>query len=167
MAVGADRAHPRQHDAVLGGDDMGDALAGVIDVEQVDARFLRAVPGRLDEFAAVRHQGDIAPPGPGVHNMVDDAKRAPGGAHVPPRLFQPAQGDAAHALMQENPVDMDEAVAAAKIGGFVQIPKFVEQCRGHVVSGFRLGVPTSFRRRRSSLRVAWLRSVPASLRRLT
>ena len=110
VAVAADDGGAGQREALLGADDMDDALAAVELVEIFDAEILGVLRERLDLDAAFRLGDAVAAVG-GRDIVVDDGERLLGMAHLAARHAQALEGLRARHLMDEVAVDIEEAGA--------------------------------------------------------
>ena len=145
MAVAAHDGRARQGEALLRADDMDDALADVVHVEEFDAEFLgvRAQQVDLDlRFLVVdRH----APARRGRDVVVRHCERQLGPAHRPAVLAQSFEGLGAGDLVHQVPVDIDQACAVVLFMHQVALPDLVEERSGlghrlASLSGFRAAV---------------------------
>ena len=122
VAIGAGKREAGEHDALLRGDDVNDALAGIVQIEQRDAVPERARAHRRQEGLARRHQRIVAAPSEGIDDMIhrrEDARRR---GHNAVRIVQTLQRHAARALVQEQPIHREQIRIAAERGDDVRIP---------------------------------------------
>ena len=114
VAVAADDRRARQSEALLRPDDVHDALPPIELVVIFDAEFAR-VPGQfLDLLAALRILDAAAAVG-GLDVVVDDSERLLRRAHLAPGQPQTLEGLRARDLVDEVPVDIDEAEIAVRV----------------------------------------------------
>ena len=106
---------------------MGNALVGVVHVEQGDARCVAGGAGFGDEGIAARHQRAISAAGAGVDDMVHHCKHARRIDNRTTRLRHRLQRRRAGAFVEEDAVDGDQCAAPAQIGHDMGVPDFVEQ----------------------------------------
>ena len=135
VAVAADDRGARQGEALLGADDVDDALADVAHAEQRDAE-LRAVPVQgldLDARGLVLDR----PRAVGRRDVVvRDGQRQVGPAHLAAGGAQPLEGLRARHLVDEVAVDVEEAGAAGRLLDQVAVPDLLEEgasARRHVL----------------------------------
>jgi len=107
VAVAAYHGHPRQYDAVLGGDDVDDTLARIVDVEQPEPELAAVLLHRADPLArwlvgrciAARQRRGI---------VVDHAERELAIPDAALSVAKTIERVAAGTLMSEMTVDVDE-----------------------------------------------------------
>ena len=132
VAVAAHQQGAGQGDALLGPHDMDDALAGLAEIEQLDAPALGLV-AHVIEPLRVGLQRLVRAAGLGRDDVVEGGEGEIGIAHAVARVLDRLQ-PAAAAVMHEMAADVQERVAVAQIGDDVAIPDLVEQgLSGHVV----------------------------------
>ena len=115
---------------------MSDTLAHITEVEQLDSGAQGSFTGGLNECGATRHAGRIGSAGKGIDDVIHGAECLLRIAHLAPTGLEAFERHAAGALMQEYPVDVDEAGAVTQIGYPVFVPDFVDNCLRHGCSGF-------------------------------
>ena len=113
VAVGADQGRAGQHDRQFRRDDVDDALVGVVDVEQADARRPRLLARRVRNARRRARSCRCAPGRVSTIWSVTANTRA-GSSHAPPRRRERAQRHRAGALVQEHPVDRDQILVRAQ-----------------------------------------------------
>ena len=131
VAVGADQAHPRLHDALLRRHHVHDALPGVVQVEQGDAGAVGVVAGGDNKIPAAGHGGVVAAIGKGIDDVVHAAEYLLRAEHLAPLGPQAGQGNGTGALMQEYTVDVDQVATVLLAFHQVLIPQLVEQGQRH------------------------------------
>ena len=114
VAVAADDRGSGQSEALLRPDDVHDALPHVELVVIFDAELARVLGQLLDLLAALRI-GDAAAAVGGLDVVVDDGERLVRCPHFAPRHPEPLEGLWAGHLVDEMPVDIDEAQAALRV----------------------------------------------------
>ena len=147
MAVAADDRHARQGPALLGPDDVHDALADVAHGVVVDAELggVRVERGDLDG-AVLGHVGRVLAAGRGRHVVVGHRDGPLGRAHAPARHAQALEGLGARDLVHQVPVDVEQRGAVLGLLDEVGVPDLVvERLAGH--GGCPLGRGRSDRRR--------------------
>ena len=110
VAVAADDRRARQREALLGPDDVDDALARVELVVIFDAEFARVL-GELLDLQAALGIGDAAAAVGGLDVVVDDGERLLRRAHLAPAHAQALEGLRARHLVHEMAVDVDAATS--------------------------------------------------------
>ena len=110
---------------------MADALLRVVDVEHPQAKGRRSAPGAGDELLAAGHQRPVRAAGAGVEDVVHHAEHLLGPTHAAAGLRQRVQGDAAGALVQAQPVDVEKVFAVVVGFDSVAVPQLVEQRARH------------------------------------
>jgi hypothetical protein len=130
VTVAAHDRHAGQHDAVLGGDDMDDALLGIVNIEQMEPELATIHLHRADAFARRRVSlRRAARQRRGV--VVDHAEGELEIAHALPALAQAVERIAAGALVDEMTIDVDQP-ALAECAYDMRVPDFLEQgCARH------------------------------------
>ena len=108
VAVAADDGHAGEREALLGPDDVDDALAAVELVEILDAEILGVLGERRDLDRRFRIVDAVAAVG-GRHVVVDDGERLLRRAHLPAGQAQALEGLRARHLVDEVPVDIEDA----------------------------------------------------------
>ncbi len=130
VAVAADDGGAGQREALLGADDVDDALAAIELVEVLDAEVLGVLGERLDlnaaflvvdAVAAVRRR----------HVVVDDGERLLRRAHLAARHAQPLEGLRARHLVHEMAVDVEQARAVRLAVDYVVLEDLVVERLGH------------------------------------
>jgi hypothetical protein len=114
VAVAADDRGAGQSEALLRPDDVHDALAHVELVVIFDAELARVLGQLLDLLTALGILDAAAAVG-GLDVVVDDGERLMRRAHLSPGHPQSLKGLRAGHLMDEVPVDIDEAEAALRV----------------------------------------------------
>ena len=114
VAVAADDRGSGQREALLRPDDVHDALPRIELVVIFDAEFARILGQLLDLLAALRILDAAAAVG-GLDVVVDDRQRLLWRAHLPPGQPQALEGLRARDLVNEVPVDIDEAQRAGRL----------------------------------------------------
>ncbi len=129
MAVAADDGRARQGEALLGTDDMDDALADVVLVEIFDAEILGIGGERLDLHAAL---GIVDCPSSGRWSAhCDRRRRASSAARAPcVRQPQPFEGLRGRHLMDEMAVDIEEARAVVLAIDQMVVPRSCRRACG-------------------------------------
>ncbi len=110
VAVAADNRRAGQREALLGADDVDDALALVALVEIFDAEVFRVLGQRLDLNAAVV-VGDALGAIGGRHVVIDDSQRLFRRAHLAARHAETFERLRARDLVDQMPVDIEQARA--------------------------------------------------------
>ena len=136
VAVAADHGHARQGPALLGADDMHDALAHVRHRIIVNAEILGVLVKRLNLNAAVfGHGGGIGTVKRGGHVVVRHGNGLFGRAYRAFGHAQPFKGLRAGDLMHKMAVDIKQAGAIVGLVGDMGIPDFIiKRLGGHVSS---------------------------------
>ena len=114
MAVAADDRGSGQSEALLRPDDVHDALPRIELVVIFDAELAR-VPGQFLDLLTAFRIGDAAAAVGGLDVMVDDGERLVRGTNLAPGQPQSFEGLGAGHLVDEMPVDIDEAKAALRV----------------------------------------------------
>ncbi len=131
VAVAAHDRRARQGEALLGTDDVDDALPGVELVEILDAEIAGVLGQRLDLGRALGIVDAVRAVG-GRHVVVDDGQRLLRVAHAATRHAQPLEGLRARHLMDEVAVDVEQACAIGLLLDDVVVPDLVvERAGGH------------------------------------
>ncbi|CFM05296.1 Uncharacterised protein [Bordetella pertussis] len=126
VAVATGHRHARQHQAQFGRDHVHDALVGVVRAVVADAGA-RGVGGqRIDHRLAAVHVF-AAPPGRGGDDVVGDRHVARRTVHGAALRAQRREGLRAGKIVQQVPVDVDQAAAVGQVGHVVAVPQAVEQ----------------------------------------
>ena len=112
VAVAADDRRARQGEALLGPDDVDDALPRIELVVIFNAEFARVLGELLDLLAALRI-GDAASAVGRLDVVVDDGERLFRRAHFASAHAQALEGLRARHLMDEVAVDVDELAPSA------------------------------------------------------
>ena len=136
VAVAADDGRTRQREALLGTDDMDDALALVEFVEIFDAEVAGVLGQNLDLLGGFRIRVRLGAIG-GRHVVVDDGERLLRRVHLAAGRTQAFEGLRRRHLVNEMAVDIEQAGA---VGGFVNqmvVPDFIVQ-RGRLGHGLFL-----------------------------
>ena len=131
MAVGTGQGQSGQGNALFRGNNMGNTLARIVDVEQGDAGAARLLAHTYDKLPATVHGGVIASSREGIDDMIHGAEHLPRVFHPAAFFRHGAQGNAAGALMQENPVDVQQAGTVSQISDEMVIPDFFENSLWH------------------------------------
>ena len=126
VAVAADDRHAGQREALLGADDVDDALADVVDVEQLDAEVAAVLLQRLDLDPRLL-LGDALRAVGGRHVVVGHRERRVRPAHRPAGLAQALEGLRAGHLVHQMAVDVEQAGAVLLPLDQVGVPDLVEQ----------------------------------------
>ena len=114
VAVAADDRRAGQSEALLRPDDVHDALPRVELVVIFDAELARVLGQFLDLLAALRILDAAAAVG-GLDVVVDDGERLVRRAHLAPGQPQALERLRARHLVDEVPVDIDEAEIAVRV----------------------------------------------------
>ena len=114
VAVAADDRRAGQRKALLRPDDVHDALPQVELVVIFDAELARVLGQFLDLLAALRILDAAAAVG-GLDIVVDDRERLVRSAHLAPGHSEPLERLWARDLVDEVPVDIDEAEVAVRV----------------------------------------------------
>ena len=145
VAVAANDGGARQREALLGADDVHDALALVVLVEVLDAEVARVGGQRLDLDAAV-----VVVDALGAvrrrHVVVDHRQRLLGRAHLAARHAQAFERLRARHLVNKVAVDVEKARAVVLALDHVIVEDLVVECLSHAVSRLRMGRHSSQRR---------------------
>ncbi len=157
VAVAADDGRAGQREALLGADDVDDALPLVELVEVLDAEVARVGGERLDLDAAVVVVDALGAVG-GRHVVVDDGERLLRRAHLAARHAQAFERLRARHLVHEMAVDVEEARAVVLALDHVIVEDLVVECLGHAVSRLRWAANGS--RRRAEIHPSRLGPVP-------
>jgi hypothetical protein len=128
VAVRADQRDAGKDDALLGRDDVNNALAGIADVEQADARGLRRLARGEDEVAAGGHDRPVGAAGQRIDDMVHRRERLPRRIHRAATFGQAFQCHAARPLMEQNAVDQQQISVVIDAIDAMKIPHFGEGC---------------------------------------
>ena len=142
VAVAADQGRAGQGQALLGTDDVDDALAVLAEVEQLDAVGAGRLAHRQDQRLAGRI-GLLGAAGLGRHGVVG---RAVDQARLRRRIALLdgfLQRLAARHVVQQQPVDMQQDEAVAEIGDDVAVPDLVEKRLAHWRSSAGADISTS------------------------
>ena len=107
VAVRGDQRAARKNDAEFGRYHMGDALVGIVYVEQDDACGMARCAGFGDESVAALHQRAISASGAGIDDMVHYRENASGIGNRMPCFGKAVERRRTGALVQENAVDSD------------------------------------------------------------
>ena len=129
MGVAADDGHAGQGEALLGADDVHDALANVVDVEQRDAELAAVLLQGLDLDARLLF-GDALRTIGGRHVVVGDRQGGVGAAHRATALAQALERLRARHLVHQMTVDVQQAGAVVLLVDQVRLPDLVEQGLG-------------------------------------
>ena len=124
MAVAADDGGPRQGEALLGSDDVDDAVARVVEVEEFDAELLAVADQGVDLELRVLADALTAVGGDVVVDDRDGRVRA---AHPAPGLAQPLVGLGRGHLVGKVAVDVEQAGAVFLHRDDVAVPDLLEQ----------------------------------------
>ena len=130
VAVAAHDRRAGQGEALLGADDVDDALADVLDVEQGDAEVPAVLLQGLD-LDARGLVGDALGAVGGRHVVVGHRERRIDAAHRAAALAQAFEGLRAGHLVHEMTVDVEERRAVVFLVHHVGVPDLVEQGLGH------------------------------------
>ena len=133
MAVAANDGRAGQREALLGADDVHDALALVVLVEVLDAEVARVLGQRLDLDAAVVVVDALGAIGR-RHVVVDDGQRLLRRAHLAARHAQAFERLRAGHLVDEVAVDVEQARAVVLALDHVIVEDLVVECLSHAVS---------------------------------
>jgi len=125
----------RQHHAELGRHHVGNALLGIVDVENLDSVALAALAHRLEEGRA-RRIGVVVAAGPGGDGVILHRERQIGPPHRPLLLRELLEGVRRMQLVQHVAVDIDEIAAVGALGDEVGVPDLVQQGVGHGIVAF-------------------------------
>jgi hypothetical protein len=106
---------------------MRNALPGVVHVDEVDARFLSSRPRLGDESLPPWHQSLVAAARTGIDDMIHDAEDPSRIHDLPPRRTKRVERNRPRPLVQEDPVDRDQARSARKVGNDMRLPQFLEK----------------------------------------
>ena len=136
VAVAADHRHAGQGPALLGADDMHDALTDIADRVVMDAEIARVLVERCHLDAAfLGHLVGVFAARRGGHVVVGHGDGFLGRADLTAGHAQPLKGLRACDLMHEVAVDIEQAGAILGLMGEMGIPDLVVEClAGHRVS---------------------------------
>ncbi len=135
VAVAADDQQPRQRQALLRTDHMHDALARIVEAEQLDAvlgRVLLDLPHHARQLGI----GDVAPRAARRHVMVGDAEGQPGLGDRHAALGQLAEG-MERALVHVVAIDPEQRLAVLATHDLVGGPELVDQGFGDALMNSR------------------------------
>ena len=128
VAVAADDEAAGQAQAELRPHHVHDALAGLVDVEEADARLPRLGAQRFEQLRADLGGADAAPrAGDGVVGGGERQVRAVHGNAAALQVEQPAR---AAEVVQQMPVDMQQVGIVAEVGDHVGVPDLGKQRAG-------------------------------------
>ena len=124
MAVAADHGQSRQGQALLGPDDMDDALARIVQAEELDA-VTRRVGAEIVDHPGDLGIGDVVAP-TRRHIVVGDAEGQAGLRDAAIASGNLGEG-VERTLMHEMPVDPEQRVARGPRHDDMGVPELVEQ----------------------------------------
>ena len=127
--IAADDGHAGQGEALLGTDDVHDALADVVDVEQRDAELAAVLLQGLDLDARLL-LGDALRAVGGRHVVIGHGERGVGPAHRATALAQALERLRTGHLVDQVAVDVQQAGAVVLLVDQVRLPDLVEQSPG-------------------------------------
>ncbi len=136
VAVAAHDRHARQGPALLGADDVHDALPHVADRVVVDAELGGGGVERLDLDAAVLVLDPLGAVERGGHVVVGHGDGLAGRADLPARQAQPLEGLGAGDLMDEMPVDVEQRGAVLGLVDEMGVPDLVVEGLGSHAASF-------------------------------
>ena len=143
VAVAADDGGAGQGEALLGADDVDDALAVVELAEIFDAELARVLGERRDLQRRFRIVDAVAAVG-GRHVVVDHGERLLRRAHLAAGHAQALEGLRARHLVDEMPVDIEQAGAVRRLVHQMVVPDLVVEGAGFsVISGRVVGTTGS------------------------
>ena len=133
VAVAADDRHARQRPALLGADDMHDALTDIADGVVMDAEIARVlIEGCHLNAAFLGHLIGVLATCRGGHVVIRHGNGFLRRAHLAARHAQPFEGLRACDLMHEVAVDIEQAGAILGLMGEMGIPDLVvKRLAGH------------------------------------
>ena len=137
VAVAAHQQGAGQGDALLGPDDVDDALAGLAQVEQLYAPAL-GLGAHVVQALGVGLQRVVGAAGLGRDDMVEGGEGEIGIAHRLARALDHGEAAAA-AVMHQMAADVQERVVVAEIGDDMTIPDLVEEGLSRHGISFRRG----------------------------
>ena len=132
VAVAADDGRAGQREALLGADDVHDALPVIQLVEIFDAEFRAILSERAHLERRLWVVDAVAAVG-GRHVVVHDGQRLLRRAHAAVRHAQALESLRARHLMHEMPVDIEQARAVRLRLDNVIVPNLIVQCSCHGV----------------------------------
>jgi len=117
---------PGSAKALLGRDDVNDALPRVVEVEETDAGGGGSLAHRGDEDVRAGAARPLEAPRQGLDGVIDDPvhqRRVRGPAAG---LREPGQQRRPHALVQEDAVDVQQRLPAAEVRDLVHVPDLLD-----------------------------------------
>ena len=129
VAVTADDGHAGLGEALLGADDVDDALADIVHGEKLDAEVAAVLFQGLDlepRFGVRDAGGAVA----GGHVVVGHRECRPGPPHRSSGEPQPGEGLGAGDLVDQVPVDIDQGGAIVLLVDQVAVPDLVVEGAG-------------------------------------
>jgi hypothetical protein len=137
VAVAAHQQGAGQGNALLGPDDVDDALAGLTEIEELDAPAL-GFAAHVVQPLRIRFQRVVGAAGLGRDDMVEGGEGEVGVAHRLAGALDHGEAAAA-AVMHQMAADVQERVVVAEIGDDMAIPDLVEQGLSRHGISFRRG----------------------------